>query len=275
MPLDKLTLNVHRRPIAEFSFTLARAGTNYNISLQDSSYDLDHQVSRSDKGIIAEEWKWKEASATTWTTGKPTSLQGGKEYLVSLRVKDPEGVLSNPNVKLVAPGKNLPPIAAFTLHPDPLPLGDTLSYQDYSYDPNGYPLTEWAWRYKRPNGIWVNSGNIFPSNVYSSLGIYEVELKVKNSLNLWSEPYYQNFFNHITDAPGHAVVARHLNASATGRIKRAGCFHPYGNISPLHRFGGVNRPLTPFLRRGYQLLVGIIAASQNDDHDKTDGDDLL
>lgn len=191
MPLDKLTLNVHRRPVAEFSFTLTRSGTNYNVSFQIHSYDLDHEVSRHDKGIVAQEWKWKEVSAATWNEGQPTVLQAGKQYLVSLRVLDPEGVWSHPNVKVIAPGSNLPPIAMFTVHPNPLPLGDTLSYEDYSYDPNGYPLTEWAWRYKRPDGTWVDNGSKFPSNVYNTLGTYEIELRVKNSQNRWSEPYYQ------------------------------------------------------------------------------------
>lgn len=191
MPLDQLRIYVHRRPVAEFSFTLTRTGTNYNVSFQNHSYDLDHEFSRADKGIVTEEWKWKEVSAATWNEGQPTVLQAGKQYLVSLRVLDPEGVWSHPNVKVIAPGSNLPPIAKFTVHPNPLSLGDTLSYEDYSYDPNGYPLTEWAWRYKRPDGTWVNNGSNFPSNVYNTLGTYEIELRVKNSQNRWSEPYYQ------------------------------------------------------------------------------------
>lgn len=164
--------------------------TSYDIDLTSQAYDPDHQT-EPDNGIMEEEWKWKEAAASTWNMGKATTLDIEKNYMISYRVKDVEGVWSDYNVKAVSTGSNMPPVAQFTVSPNPLPLGLTLSYEDFSYDPNGDNLVQYQWRYQEPDGTWHSTGSNFPGNVYSETGEYKIELKVQDDNNKWSEPFYQ------------------------------------------------------------------------------------
>lgn len=200
MPLDKLTLYVHRRPLALYSVQVTkRDSTSYNVAVQDQSYDPDHQ-GEPGNGLRAWEWRWKEATATTWNAGLPPSvLPAGHTYLFSLRVQDidgPGGVgeWSLPNVRVVSTSPlNLPPVAQFSVSPNPLPLGKALTYNDMSYDPNGDAIVERHWRMvKLPSGSWMDYGGTPPNN-FPSLGVgdYKIELTVKDAPGAWSDPFYQ------------------------------------------------------------------------------------
>lgn len=194
MPLDKLTIYVHRKPIAQFTVSL----NGLNITLIDTSYDLDHQ-SEPDKGIVQREWKWKNANDTSWKDGKLSgTLTAGQNYLIQLRVKDKEGAWSDPYVQFVTTKPlNLPPVAQFSVSPNPLPISKTLIVEDHSYDPNGDPIVERHWTVEK-DGVVIYQGSSLPTS-YSSYGVghYKVTLKVKDNPKtgepLWSEPYSQTF----------------------------------------------------------------------------------
>ncbi|WP_422445338.1 PKD domain-containing protein [Thermoanaerobacterium sp. DL9XJH110] len=176
--------------------TTAGGITSYNVTLTSISYDLDHQ-SEPAKGIVQEEWKWKEATATSWNTGKPSTLALNKNYLVWLRVKDKEGAWSDPYVKTLSTmNENLPPVAQFTVNPSTQVIYKPITITDQSYDPNGDPIAEWKWRVKKPDGSWVNYGGTKPTNITSlGIGTYTIELTVRDNPRvgtpLWSEPYTQ------------------------------------------------------------------------------------
>jgi len=200
MPQDQLVIYVHRKPIAQFTGSLVpqRAPngtiTGYTIpDLRSTSYDLDHQGESGD-GIVAEEWRWKAVTAATWTPGKPTTLAFADTYLVALRVQDLEGAWSDWTVRTYDTGAaNTPPVAQFTISPNPLPLSQPLTYTDTSYDPNGDPIVQRKWRVARANGgAWTDYGANPPTN-FSSLGVgeYRIELTVQDAQGAWSEPYYQ------------------------------------------------------------------------------------
>ncbi|MFZ5944040.1 MAG: PKD domain-containing protein [Bacillota bacterium] len=198
MPLDDLELYVHRRPLALYSVQITPNGSVYNVAVQDQSYDPDHQ-GEAGNGIIAREWRWKEAAAATWNSNIPSTLPAGKTYLFSLKVKDidgPDGVgeWSLPNVRTISTSSlNMPPVAQFAVNPNPLPLGKTLIYNDLSYDPNGDQIVQRSWRMaKLPGGSWTDYGGTPPNN-FTSLGVgdYRIELKVKDQPGAWSEPFYQ------------------------------------------------------------------------------------
>jgi len=196
MPLNKLELYVHRKPIASFTANLTRVGTAYQVQLSSTSYDLDHQ-SEPGKGIVEEEWKWKETTATSWNSGKPSTLGVNKTYLVWLRVKDKEGAWSDPYVSVLSTMQvNLAPIAMFTVDPNTQVVNKTISISDMSYDPNGDPIAERSWRVQKPDGTWVNYGSTPPTNIPSlGVGTYTIELKVRDNPQfgtpLWSEAYTQ------------------------------------------------------------------------------------
>ena len=198
MPLDDLELYVHRRPLALYSVQITPNGSLYNVAVQDQSYDPDHQ-GEAGNGIIAREWRWKEAAAATWNSNNPSTLPAGKTYLFSLKVQDldgPDGVgeWSLPNVRTISTSSlNMPPVAQFAVNPNPLPLGKTLIYNDLSYGPNGDPIVQRSWRMaKLPGGSWTDYGGTPPNN-FTSLGVgdYRIELKVKDQPGAWSEPFYQ------------------------------------------------------------------------------------
>lgn len=198
MPLDDLTLYIHRRPLALYTVQVTPNGSVYNVAIQDQSYDPDHQ-GEAGNGIMAQEWRWKEATAVSWNSGIPSTLQAGKTYLFSLRVQDIDGAVgvgewSLPNVRTVSTSSlNMPPVAQFAVSPNPLPLGKNLIYNDISYDPNGDLIVQRNWRMmKLSSGSWVNYGATPPNN-FTSLGVgdYRIELTVKDQPGAWSEPFYQ------------------------------------------------------------------------------------
>ncbi len=104
------TIYVHRRPIALFNTQVAsKVGSTINLAYEDQSYDLDHVVSRTDKGIVSRAWKYKKSTSDTWIDGKPSSLTYNSGiYEIQLLVKDMEGVWSRPYVDTVNTA-NLPP----------------------------------------------------------------------------------------------------------------------------------------------------------------------
>lgn len=184
-----LDLFVHRRPVAAFSVQRTEQGGNYKVNIVSSAYDLDHLVSRADKGIVGEKWEWKDVNATSWNSGKPSLLPKGNEYLVRYTVKDPEGCWSFPAVQMVSGSNiNLPPVAMFTVN-SPVMIGETLQIEDLSYDPNGDPITQREWVVTKPNGS-RGSPSSSPPTSFSEIGAHTLTLRVFDG-ELWSEPFSQ------------------------------------------------------------------------------------
>lgn len=154
---DQLILRVHHRPIADFSLAL-KPGT-LTINIKDNSYDLDHE-SRTDKGIVSREFKWKLDTDSDWTNGLPPStVQMSKTYEVAERVQDMDGnnnqgAWSHWTIKTITIGQNNPPIAQFTLGKYEMSAGEANEINDTSYDPDGDTLSE--------RHFWVmdSSGNV-------------------------------------------------------------------------------------------------------------------
>gem|GEM_PF-2196167 len=104
------TIYVHRRPIALFSVqVVSKVGTNINLSYLDQSHDLDHNISRTDKGIAQWRWQYKKVDSDAWIEGKPNALpyNSGK-FDIQLMVRDIEGVWSKPYIEQIDTN-NLPP----------------------------------------------------------------------------------------------------------------------------------------------------------------------
>jgi hypothetical protein len=101
---EAMQLIVHRRPIADFiPYVLYNSAiSKYYISTVDKSYDLDHSISRVDKGIIQRQWKWKLAEDIVWQSGIPAEIINGKTYILQLMVQDIEGAWSLPTTKIVS-----------------------------------------------------------------------------------------------------------------------------------------------------------------------------
>lgn len=155
-------LYVHRKPFARFSvsFTGYDGNADFLTSVNEWSYDLDHS-SRSDKGIAAKKWQWKESGAAAWTNGAlPGVLQRYKTYLVKLEVQDLEGVWSDPYVLTVNTNQvNLPPtVDANPIHRGWLnqPVTTTVTASDPT---NDFRKVDYIWSQSpvKPGGTWLTT----------------------------------------------------------------------------------------------------------------------
>lgn len=199
-PEKPMKIYVHRKPIAQFVASAVPQGSVYKATVRETSYDLDHQ-SQSNKGVVEKEWKWKIVTDASWTNGQlPSTLQLDKNYILQLRVKDVEGVWSDPAVQFITTKNiNLPPVAQFSVSPNPLPISKALAIKDESYDPNGDSIAQYSWILEK-NGTKVYEGASLPTNYNVSqygIGKYKATLKVRDNPRvggtLWSEPYSQAF----------------------------------------------------------------------------------
>lgn len=191
---DKLVKDVyvHRMPIAGFSTIIN--GTN--ITYQTHSVDMDSDTNIGfGKGIVQEEWKYRESTATTWTNGKLTTFNPSKVYLIQMRVKDEQGQWSNPVTKYLS-NTVTKPVADFNYGSNTITKYDTLNIVDSSYDPSGKAITQRTWVLKK-NGTTVSTTSTPVTNFNTgSLGIgtYSYTLTVKNSANVVSEEFTRTFY---------------------------------------------------------------------------------
>lgn len=77
------------------------------------------------------------------------------------------------------------PVASLEL-PRNLVAGQKLSYQDNSYDPLGYSITDRIWEISK-DGQTFRTKNLVSSMSKPSPGIYNISLRVKNSAGVWSD----------------------------------------------------------------------------------------
>lgn len=135
-------IHVHRRPIADFCFTIDVAD-NYRLNLNPGlSYDPDHQFNRADKGIVETTWVSYTVDNVEYAGAPPTNLTVGKNYDVTLQVKDIDGAYATVTKRISTEGLNIKPVAIFDL-PDVVDVNQTLEFVDRSYDPNGDALTNY------------------------------------------------------------------------------------------------------------------------------------
>jgi hypothetical protein len=110
----EVNVYVHRRPVAKMDYVLSETDDHYILRAWDKeSYDLDHK-SEVNNGIVAWQWSIKEKDETTWTqyqTKEMTydKMKSGTTYEVIFKVKDKEGVWSEPVRKEINP--EITPIA--------------------------------------------------------------------------------------------------------------------------------------------------------------------
>ncbi|WP_031517002.1 hypothetical protein [Desulfofalx alkaliphila] len=186
-----------------FLFTflcISSAFAGWTLTIPDSSvsmYDYDHETEPG-KGIVEQKWSWREATSPTWHTFSTkeamvndfnANVKNNTDYLIRLEVKDIEGEWSFPSVMLVTTRPdNLPPVAQFSVSPNPVVVNQTFVVINTSYDPNGDKLTS-KWRYQKPDGSWTGVTSSPPTS-FPTEGDYTIELVV-NDGKVDSEPFYQ------------------------------------------------------------------------------------
>jgi len=175
------TLYVHRKPFAVIDITLSKNGEYLGISAVDGgSYDLDH-TSRTDKGIAAREWSWKDEYGT-WQSGQlnRNDLTPDRKYFVRLRVKDLEGFWSDYEIVEIDPGK---------VYVDAVPKNKTWTNVDVSAAISAFCFTSdiqsvrycWTQSTAKPASGWTTDLRSSFSAVQSTQGIWYLHMEAFNA----------------------------------------------------------------------------------------------
>jgi len=95
--IPSLDIYVHRKPIADFTldWDYVSASAAYTTTWVDKSYDLDHQYSDAQKGIVERKIMYRKTSGDNlWVYAIPENLTAGT-YELRYTVKDLEGTWSD------------------------------------------------------------------------------------------------------------------------------------------------------------------------------------
>jgi len=133
---DKTTVEVfaHRKPFAELGYALVPQGSGqFNfVGSDNGSYDLDHSISRADKGIKDRKYYYRKEFEGTWTEFNGTKLlENGVEYQFALRVQDVENTWSDYDIVTIkVEGEPFIMNASLTpSYPTPVPAGSSVVLQ--------------------------------------------------------------------------------------------------------------------------------------------------
>lgn len=152
-------------PVAQFTATTP-VTVGEPVTFEDLSFDADLGDS-----IVNKHWD-----------GKKDFYNKPGVYTVTLKVQDDQGKWSEPVSHVVhvlekeQEQYNLPPIAMFKAT-NPIYVGETVIYEDLSYDPDGGTIADARWEGKQTQ--------------FNSPGKYRVTLTVQDDKGKWSDPLYQ------------------------------------------------------------------------------------
>lgn len=190
---DNWYIYVHRKPVPEFSFIIN--GTTGAYTLTNTAFDLDKYSINVGygPGLKSQKWSWRLQGESVWKEGLPPSPLERKVYEVKNSVVDFQNREEYLVKILDGTGVNKAPIADFEPIPNIVFRGENVLYRNFSYDPNGDPLTyEWSWKKDGAvtwtNGTPTNSGDVTkePATQFNQVGKHIVRLRVKDSLNSYS-----------------------------------------------------------------------------------------
>ena len=223
------TINVHRKPIADFKFSID-AANSFKITLDPTtSWDPEHQFNRSDKGIVEYKWDGYTVDGVSYAGKVPDNLQPGKVYTQTLQVKDIDGAYGIVTKVIDTNPYNIKPIAHFTVQSEVF-TDTVLDFADQSYDPNGDPLTDYQITIRKQGSSTIlQSMSTFPTS-FEALGLgagdYVIGLTVadipKYPPSMRSDLYEQNIKVYPKNNPpiskfslGKSPIAYGLNEKAT------------------------------------------------------------
>lgn len=216
---QNISVYVHRKPVALQRVSVVDNGDgSFCIEAFDAgSYDLDHNISRADKGIVAREWRWKDSLDMAWhyERMKKNDCRPDRSYVLQLRVKDAEGVWSDYNTIEISDG---PPVALFDIEKDLILDGERLLLTDKSYPQSFFPIDRWHWIVKKfdsdgmleenpiqdeqfdtsNNGTGEMKGydtNVKTDYTDTGKGKYRIFLRVRDSRGIWSNDFYYRDIN--------------------------------------------------------------------------------
>lgn len=186
---DNFKIYVHRKPVANFTFTINSTTGAYTII--NKAYDLDKLSINNGygDGLSHMSYQWRLKGTTDWNEGLPPNPLTRAVYEVKQEVTDFQGASDTTIRELDSTGVNKAPIADFIPIPEVVKLGETIEFDNLSYDPNGDNLTAEWWIRENVDGsdFTPMSTDYEPSRVMTELGEFEVKLKVTDPTGLYDE----------------------------------------------------------------------------------------
>jgi len=159
--LEKVSPNIP--PTAAFTASPNPVNAGSVVTFTDASYDDDGEVVS---------WSWDFGDTGTSTEQNPTHTYSAVgSYAVTLTVTDDEGATGT--ATLTVEVTNAPPVADFTMPPQPYYEGDTVQFTDLSTDSDGV-IVAWNWVFS--DGGTSTDQN--PVHTYIEDGEYIVDLTV-------------------------------------------------------------------------------------------------
>jgi len=159
--LEKISPNIP--PTAAFTASPNPVNAGSLVTFADASYD--------DDGDIVS-WSWDFGDTGTSTEQNPTHTYSAVgSYPVTLTVTDDEGATDT--ATLTVEVTNAPPVADFTMPPQPYYEGGTVQFTDVSTDSDGV-IIAWSWVFS--DGGTSTDQN--PVHTYLEDGEYTVDLTV-------------------------------------------------------------------------------------------------
>ncbi len=192
-----ITVIAHHKPIANFTINSSSIHKNAPLDITDNSYDPDlySVITKAttdpfnQKGIRAWEWQYKKPDGTwekhlTNDNIPPTVYANAGTYQIRLRVQDVFEAWSDWTDTKTFNVVNRPPIANFTVDPNPASVGNRSMVIDSSYDLDGEDeIIEWKWEIEKGLGetetIIRTSSAPFPY-IWNMEGTFNVKLTVKD-----------------------------------------------------------------------------------------------
>lgn len=156
---------VNTSPVAQFTATTPVV-VGEQVMYEDLSFDADLGDT-----IVNTHWE-----------GKKDFFTKAGVYTVTLKVQDDKGEWSEGVSHVIhvvekeAEKYNMPPIAIFKAT-NPVYVGETVVYEDGSYDPDGGTIVDRKWEGKQTQ--------------FMAVGKYRVTLTVQDDSGKWSDPLYQ------------------------------------------------------------------------------------
>lgn len=155
----EIIIYAHRKPIAlcTLDWDYDTASSLYKTVWVDQSYDLDHQFSRPDKGIVDRKIMYRPQNGD-WIYAIPDNLVPGITYEMWYYVKDPEGVWSEPSI-MTFTASSIPAVQ----------IRANLRALDDRFGTTGIPASEYLEFYdvwtRYPQNVWLELGRMMSGTI--------------------------------------------------------------------------------------------------------------
>jgi PKD repeat protein len=216
-----LTTQGNLPPVADFEIAPNPVPLSKALTYTDHSYDPNNDP------IVNYHWRYQPLNgswidlgySSTFNTLPPKTFPAIGQYRIELTVQDSKGAWSEPfyNIATVIPD-NRPPVAKFTINPNPVPQDVKTSYTDQSWDPDNDPIVQREWRMKKTTDTTWTTITEPPTDVSGLVpGNYQIQLRCKDQPPLPQlDPLWSSWYEQIlTVTPKNEKPVAHMLITPT------------------------------------------------------------